>query len=447
MNLNYVGSVAERFMKFRSRLAETEGVAEDLFNAISIYVPKSLAQAQLSAEAYDPTTVTAENYAVIAVTVDNYKNVLADGSVLLSQWLPVFNDGTNGDVTLYVIVFDDTGFTPVVTAGGITWSPLTKAFNELYFISFFKTMFSEHYDGSKVESDPAQATDYDDSNFFDMSLCLAYQCELEATLSACLVELKVAVPVDGVTDTNICKVLSQTRAVETAHCTTLTGSTLADRAQYFWGYLNLIGASHTLFVLNNGVFMLPIILGKWFEEKNVTGEFVGNKLAKIRLSNSKVKPTGLPSPLNGDINLNLIKKFSDNLDEKCVGYFISIADGSLNNAELIKDRTVSNFPVTAYMISKWIDYNTSQEMAKFVTDTTTLTKPVLANEQAYEDMKGMLIGNIQKFAGLNRLENIIVNFPPFSEAKVGNTFKGTAVWKATYIDDLEGVEVSGSISF
>ena len=54
-------------MCFRSRLAETEGVAEDLFNAISIYVPKSLAQAQLSADAYDPSTVTAENYAVIAV--------------------------------------------------------------------------------------------------------------------------------------------------------------------------------------------------------------------------------------------------------------------------------------------------------------------------------------------------------------------------------------------
>ena len=137
-------------MRFRSRLAETEGVAEDLFNAISIYVPKSLAQAQLSADAYDPDTVTAENYAVIAVTVDNYKDVLAEGSPLLSQWLPVFNDGTNFAVTLYVIVFDDTGFTPTVTAGAVTWSPLSKAFNELYFISLFKTMFSEHYDGRVV---------------------------------------------------------------------------------------------------------------------------------------------------------------------------------------------------------------------------------------------------------------------------------------------------------
>lgn len=447
MNLNYIGSVAERFMKFRSRLASSEGVTSNLFNAISIYVPKSLAEANLAPDSYTPSSVDADNYAVIVVTVDNYKSVLADGSVLLSQWLPVFNDDTNSDVTLYVIVFDDTGFAPTVTAGGITWAPLTKAFNELYFISFFKTMFSEHYDGSKVESDPAVATDYDDSNFFDMCLALSYQCELESTLSFCLVETKVVVPADGVTDTNICKILTQPRADETAHCTTLEGSTLADRAQYFWGYVNLIGSSHTQVIIHNGVFMLPIILGRWFEEKNSAKEFVGNKLAKIRLDNTKVKPTGLPSPLNGDVNLNLIKKISDVLDDKIVGYFISIADGSLNNAELIRDRSVSNFPVTAYMISKYIDYNASQDMARFVTDVGTLTKPVLANQQAYVDMQGILIGKIQKFAGLGRLENIIVNFPPFSEAKVGNTFKGTAVWKATYIDDLEGVEVSGSISF
>ena len=94
LNLNYIGSVAERFMRFRSRLAETEGVAEDLFNAVSIYVPKSLAEGNLASESYDPTTVTADNYAVIAVTVDNYKDVLAEGGALLSQWLPVcWRDG------------------------------------------------------------------------------------------------------------------------------------------------------------------------------------------------------------------------------------------------------------------------------------------------------------------------------------------------------------------
>ena len=87
MNLNYVGSVAERFMKFRSRLAETEGVAEDLFNAISIYVPKSLAEANLASDSYDPTAVTADTYAVIAVTVDNYKSYNSQNDGNLSKAL------------------------------------------------------------------------------------------------------------------------------------------------------------------------------------------------------------------------------------------------------------------------------------------------------------------------------------------------------------------------
>ena len=83
MNLNYVGSVAERFMKFRSSLQTEEDVTSNLFNAVSIYVPKSLAQKNLATGSYTASEVTADKYAVIAVTVDNYTKVLAEGSVLL----------------------------------------------------------------------------------------------------------------------------------------------------------------------------------------------------------------------------------------------------------------------------------------------------------------------------------------------------------------------------
>lgn len=433
-------------MRFRSRLAETEGVAEDLFNAISIYVPKSLAVAQLSAEAYDPTEITAEKYAVIKVTVDNYKDVLAEGGALLSQWLPVFNDGTNFAVTLYVIVFDDTGFTPTVTASAVTWAPLSKAFNELYFISLFKTMFSEHYDGSKVEHDPAEAGDYDDSNYFDMALCLSYLCEIESTLSWCFVAIKGTV-YDGVSDTNACKIQSLTRGAETTHCTTLEGSDKADRAEYFWGYINLMGGSHTEPFFHNGNYLLPVILGRWFESRNESGQFIGNKLCKIRLTGNKVKPTGNPSPLNSDVNLNLPKSIYDVLDDKFVGYFISIANNSDSNAELTKDRSVNNMPATAYAISKWIDYNTSQDMAKYATAINTLTRPVLVNQETYAVLQSFLVNNIAVFASIGRIENIQIKFPPFSEAKKGNWFEGTAVWSAVYVDDLEGVNISGEISF
>jgi hypothetical protein len=225
------------------------------------------------------------------------------------------------------------------------------------------------------------------------------------------------------------------------------GSTVADRAEYFWGYVNLLGGEHTQIVLHNGSYMIPIILGKWFEEPNATKQYIGNKLAKIRLSGSRVKPTGNPSPLNSDVNLNMPLDMAEVLDSKAVGYFISIADNSMNNAELVRERTVTDFPVTAYMISKWIDYNTSQDVAKFATTSGTLTNPVMVNQKTYSDIQGMLVANIQKFAGLGRLQNIVLDFPPFSEAKKGQWFEGTGVWKATYVDDLEGVEITGSISF
>ena len=427
-------------MRFRSRLAETEGVAEDLFNAVSIYVPKSLAEAQLSAEAYDPTVVTADNYAVIAVTVDNYESVLAEGSALLSQWLPIFNDGTNFAVKLYVIVFDDTGFAPSLTAGAISWQPLTKAFNELYFISLFKTMFSEHYDGSKVEGE------YDDSNYFDMALCLAYLCEVEATLSWALLAVKGTI-YDGTSDTNACKIQSLTKGDETTHCTTFVGSTVADRADYFWGFFNLLGGSHGNIIFHNGNYLVPVIFGRWFEARNASKQFVGNKLCKIRLTGNKVKPTGNPSPLNSDVNLNLPSSIYEILDDKNVGYFISIANDSDSNAELVRDTSASGMPATAYAISKWVDYTTSQDMAKYATAISTLTNPVLVNGQTYAQLQAFLVNNLALFATIGRITNIQISFPPFSEAKKGNWFEGTAVWSATYVNDLEGVNISGSISF
>lgn len=447
MNLNYVGSVAERFMKFRSSLATEENISENIFNAISIYVPKSLASANLADGSYNPDDITATKYGVIAVNVDNYNKVFKAGGALLSQWLPIFNDGTNSAVTLYVIIFDDTSFTPTVTANGIVWNPLSKAFNELYFISFFKTMFSEHYDGSVVEHEPAEEGDYDDSNYFDMALCLAQLCEAESTLSFNLCEVHVTVPEEGAEDTNACKVMTQTRGEETTHCTALTGSTVVTRAQYFWGFLSLIAPKHTELHIHNGSFMIPIILGKWFEATNASGEFVGNKLAKIRLSGSKVKPTGLPSPLDTDVNLNLVSDIYDNLDAKHVGYFISISSSSRNNAEFIRDRSIENFPITAYAISKWIDYNASQALANYATANGTLTEPVLANEATYTYIQQLVQGAINTFASTGRIVDVVLAFPPFSEAKKGQSFEGTAVWSARYIDDLESVELSGSISF
>ena len=433
-------------MQFRSSLATEESVSENIFNAISIYMPYSLASRNITADAMSGVEVTADKYAVLTVNVDNYNDILA--GTALYDWKPVFNDDTNFDVTLYLIVFDDTSFAVTVGDKSIEWSPLKKAFEDLYFISFFKTMFSEHRNGKKVESDPAEATDYDDSNYFDMLLCLSYLCENESSLSFCLAEGAVDVLAKATeTDDNPCKVQSITRADETAHCTTLTGSTLADRAEYFWGYLNLIAPDHTMFYIHNGAFMTAIILAKWFTEKNESGMYLGNKLAKIRLSDSRVKPTGLPSPLNSDVNLNLDKTVYTILDEKHVGYFISISSASDSNAELVRDRTIGNFPANAYMMTKWICYQTSQNCANMVTANDTLTKPYLTNQETYDAIQQLLLNNIQSMALTGRITNVELNFPPLAEVVQGQTITGTGVWEATYIDDIESIRISGTVNF
>ena len=54
---------------------------------------------------------------------------------------------------------------------------------------------------------------------------------------------------------------------------------------------------------------------------------------------------------------------------------------------MISDRTVSDVPITADMISKWIDYTTSQDIANFRDSLQTLTDPVLCNEDTYERIK------------------------------------------------------------
>ena len=133
--------------------------------------------------------------------------------------------------------------------------------------------------------------------------------------------------------------------------------------------------------------------------------------------------------------------------DKNIGYFISIANDSDSNAELTRDRSANNMPATAYAMAKWIDYNTSQDMAKYATAIATLTKPVLVNTETYAQLQSFLINNVTAFVATKRLENVQVKFPPFSEAKKGNWFEGTAVWSAVYVDDLGGVNISGSISF
>jgi hypothetical protein len=149
MNIAYVGSIAERKMHFSSSVDVVVNTREEPFNAVSVYVPFSLARANIVD--FDPAWVSAEKPAVFLCDVKNYKEALKGR--LLDQWQPAFRDDTNVDLVLCVIVFlDDAG-----TAGmweiddvSIRFGPLTAAFGKLFFVSYIKTLFDETYTGTPV---------------------------------------------------------------------------------------------------------------------------------------------------------------------------------------------------------------------------------------------------------------------------------------------------------
>ena len=445
MNYNYKGSLAERFIQFKSGITAVTDNVTDLFNAISVYVPSTLATANVADVVL---TTIATTPIVKEVTLVNYKTVLKGD--LLAQYSHIFNDDTNVDVILYIIIFHVPASPEVevfedfltVTATTIDYAPLTVAFNKLYSLSFFKTMFSPSYTG-------ATGT-YDDQNYFDMALSLAYLCKLDTELSYCLLSINVDLPL-ATPDTNICKILSKTRAQEIAAATALNvviSGTTHPRRDYFWGMLYVMQALNTWLVANSSeVNLFPFIFGKWFGAKNISGTYIGNKLEKIRLSNGLVKPMGVPSWLNSEANENMDIALATILDDKFVGYLISIADGTINDSMIVRAKSVLGTPVNATNMAKWVDYTTSQAIAKMLAASGTLTSPVLRNERTYGQIQEMLLNNLQLFAKLGRLDSIYLNFPAYTELPASATdITVTQGWEAYYVADLEKVLVTGSVT-
>lgn len=566
MNLNYVGSVAERFMQFSSGVFALEGVSEEVFNSLVIYLPSSLAADNLID--VDIFGVTNKPVA-LTVNVENYREKIKGD--LLYQWEPVFRQDTNYDVTLTIIVFflpkaslipaaeieeaalraiadtaegvftsaetalttaqgelntattglataqtayDDAeealaadptdptlqaDFTAAETAlenahavlntaqadfdaarvvydealadfntkeaaadvvlefielsagsyldhltvaeTSIDYEYLTDAFEKTFFAGYFKFLFSKNYDGKNV-------TGADERWFFDLSLCLASLAKVYRSLSYAVLFAHLDVPVNGV-DTNRCLALSATPEQE-ALVTSFNGSVagFADpRNQLFAGMLQFMEADNTWLIIHSENIYVPSrIFATAMSERNETGTFVGNKLAKIRLTGNGIKPTGASSIFDSSVNENLAKVYSGNLDEKNISYLLSIADDSANDAMIVRAKGMTGYPVIATEMSKWIDHTTSIEMAKLIANQSTLINPVLRNERTYSRIQERLLANIQTFARIGRITNIILNFPPYSELPTSKTdITVTAGWEATYVDDLEKVVMTGSI--
>jgi hypothetical protein len=146
MNYNYVGSISERKMHFSSSVDVVIDEKNELFQAISIYAPMSLAQANIVD--FDPAWVSAEKPAVFTCVLDNYKEIMK--GKLLDQWADAFRQDTNTSLVLYVIVFLDGESTAdmwEIDDVSIRFAPITNAFGKLFFISYVKTLFDENYAG------------------------------------------------------------------------------------------------------------------------------------------------------------------------------------------------------------------------------------------------------------------------------------------------------------
>lgn len=457
-NLNYVGSLANRFMQFRTALAAAAGVAEDLFSSIVLYIPKSQAKDNFSTEYADAIDgVTATKFLYIDVTVDNYATVFSNTGLLNSQWMPLWNDNTNFNAHLQCVIFYDTDDVTtdsanfIKGAAGLEYKPLSLAFEKTYFLGYFKILFDKDYMGYTAGDADAKTV----NNYFPLSICLAGLCASNA-LSASWHEVHVNVPeVDGMSATdaraaymsaNVCGIMGLTVPEESAF--KWESATKDDFAKYFWTCIRSVNDSNAAITVHDtaGNYMIPVLFGSWFTAKSSTKtNFIPNKFARIRLTGTKTKPTGLPSVLNAAVYDNLLPVWYETLDEKKCGYFISIANDSDTDCMLTTLTNQSGTPIIAKLISTWIDYTSSQDMAKYSAARATLTKPVLANQDTYTKIQNFLASNVGAFAGTSRVQNFSATFPPLAEAKKGNWFEGTAVWTADYVDDFEGCKISGSI--
>jgi hypothetical protein len=305
------------------------------------------------------------------------------------------------------------------------------------------------------------------SQFFDLSLALAYLCKLNQSLSQFWSQVRIQLFDAGFPnvilgageklsdyDPNKCWIRSASVAEETAGIPDLSLASAESRAKFYWAALKLMQANNTFLSVHcepndltgMATNILSEVLAVWFANVNSSGLYVGNKVHNIRLSSANIKPLGWPSPLNNAVNENDAKAVSV-LVPKGVAYLQTISDNSLENCRLTYARTLDGISLNAKMISKWVDYRSAMECANLITDKGTLTDPELTNNEAYIRIQSIVGNNLAKFSNTKRLYNVKLTFPSFATAKVGlNALEAGSAWSALYVDDLDKVTVTGGIA-
>lgn len=288
------------------------------------------------------------------------------------------------------------------------------------------------------------------SMYWDLSLALANLCKNNVQLSWMWTQVNVSYDADNKPNSSDkCWIIYQTRAQQ---LTAMQSLRTGDRARYFWAALYLMDAQNTTVICHSEhVNVYTQVLKEWFGKRNGSGQYIGNKMSLLRLDGTKIKPLGFPSWLDASVNENDAAHHQQ-LDDMNVGYLATISDNTTQNCYLSMARGVGDVdagkPCAMQMIAKFVDYTCSMQAANMVTDKGTLTAPKLTDEESYAAIQRLVRTNLSLFAGTNgRLYGVTLEFPPFSEAKKGRTMLSAPnSWSAIYKDDLDEVEVSGSIA-
>jgi hypothetical protein len=227
----------------------------------------------------------------------------------------------------------------------------------------------------------------------------------------------------------------------------MTSISGGDRQKYYWAALLLMECENSsVFVHSEFVNLIPLILEGWFGTRNASGQYVGNKLSKLRLTGTRIKPCGWPSWLDSTVNENDpdgILQFK----EMNVGCLRTISDASVQDCEVLLARGVTGIPVTMQMIADFVDYECAQRCADMIDAKGTLANPVLTTSDTYSQIQEIVLSKLSLFSKTGgRLANVQSMFPNFDAARVSRTaISAASAWKAIYVDDLDSVQVTGGI--
>jgi len=299
-------------------------------------------------------------------------------------------------------------------------------------------------------TDAQEAQEGVPSMYWDLALALAYQCKLNVQLSWMICQVRVTYDGDNKPNSSDrCWIIYQTRAKQLDGMQSLKDN---DRTKYFWAALYLMDAQNTsVLVHSENVNIYVQVLAAWFAKRNESGQYIGNKMSMLRLDGTKIKPLGFPSWLDSSVNENDADHHQQ-LRDMNVGFLATISDNTTQNCYLSMLRGIGDVdagkPCAMQMIAKFVDYTCSMQAANMLTDKGTLTVPKLTDEQSYAEIQRIVRTNLSLFAGTNgRLYGVTLEFPPFNVAKKGRTMLSAPnSWSAIYKDDLDEVEVSGSVS-